>query len=388
MSEYQYIEFQAVDRPLTDRELAYARKQSTRAEISRWSFQNEYHFGNFHGDVNGMLRRGYDVHLHYANFGIRMVAIRLPAGLPFAEDVWSNYIDGEGLSWAPDRRGSGGVLTLAPYHEAGELDELWEFEPCMRAMVELRTRLMAGDLRVLYLFWLAAVIDGQHDSVDAREPPVPGGLAEITGDAEPCFDFFGLEPKLLHAAAEGSAEAPRVATPEQRIQRWVESQSKEEAKSLLRELLSEDSAAVKSATMARILGATTASVWPTVTTNRGCQELLDRAAQLRQAENEREQKRLVAAEKRIVAKLARERKERMKQMIDEPKKWLRKAGKLVAARGTDNYEAAAEVLDELREALADDGGEQLTRKHAAHLAKKHPTLNRMKSALRKRGLLE
>lgn len=37
MSEYQYIQFRAVDRPLTDKELAYVEKQSTRAEISRWS---------------------------------------------------------------------------------------------------------------------------------------------------------------------------------------------------------------------------------------------------------------------------------------------------------------------------------------------------------------
>ena len=44
MSEYQYIEFLAVDRPLTDSELKFAEKQSTRAEISRWSFQNEYHY--------------------------------------------------------------------------------------------------------------------------------------------------------------------------------------------------------------------------------------------------------------------------------------------------------------------------------------------------------
>ncbi|TWT94108.1 hypothetical protein Pla108_38200 [Botrimarina colliarenosi] len=387
MSEYQYVEFQAVDRPLTDRELAYARKQSTRAEISRRSFHNEYHFGDFRGDVIGMLQRGYDVHLHYANFGIRTVAIRLPARVPFAKAVWSSYIV-EGLSWAPDRRGSGGVLTLAPYHEADELEELWEFEPCMRAIVGLRTRLMAGDLRVLYLFWLAAAIDGQHDSVDAKEPPVPGGLAKIAGDAQPFLEFFGLEPHLLGAAAEVSAEAPDVASPEQRIQRWVESKSDKDVKSLLRELLSEDSAAVKAATVARILGATTSSVWPTVTTNRNCQELLDRAAQLRQAEYEREQERLVAAENRKAAKQAQERKVRMKQMVDEPKKWLRKADELVAARGTDNYEAAAEVLDELREALAADGGEQLSRKHAAHLAKQHPTLNRMKSALRKRGLLE
>ena len=92
MSEYQYVAFRAVDRPLTDAELKFANSQSTRAEISRWSFQNEYHYGDFHGDVNGLLRRGYDVHLHYANFGVRTVAFRLPAGLPFPKPLWSQYI--------------------------------------------------------------------------------------------------------------------------------------------------------------------------------------------------------------------------------------------------------------------------------------------------------
>ncbi len=92
MSEYQYIEFRAVDRPLTDAELAYAEKQSTRAEISRWAFRNEYHYGGFRGDVRGLLRRGYDVHLHYTNFGVRTAAFRLPAGLPFPKTVWSPYI--------------------------------------------------------------------------------------------------------------------------------------------------------------------------------------------------------------------------------------------------------------------------------------------------------
>jgi hypothetical protein len=42
VSEYQYVAFRAVDRPLTDKELKFAEQQSTRAEITRWSFQNEY----------------------------------------------------------------------------------------------------------------------------------------------------------------------------------------------------------------------------------------------------------------------------------------------------------------------------------------------------------
>ncbi len=60
----------------------------------------------------------------------------------------------------------------------------------------------------------------------------------------------------------------------------------------------------------------------------------------------------------------------------------------VDARGTANYKAAAEMLADLREAVGGDEGEKITRKHAAHLTKKHPTLNRLKSSLRKRRLLE
>ena len=33
-------------------------------------------------------------------------------------------------------------------------------------------------------------------------------------------------------------------------------------------------------------------------------------------------------------------------------------------------------------------GKRMTRKHAAHLVKQHPTLSHLKSSLRKRGLLE
>jgi len=35
MSEYQYVAFRAIDRPLTDKELEFAESQSSRAEITR-----------------------------------------------------------------------------------------------------------------------------------------------------------------------------------------------------------------------------------------------------------------------------------------------------------------------------------------------------------------
>ena len=95
-----------------------------------------------------------------------------------------------------------------------------------------------------------------------------------------------------------------------------------------------------------------------------------------------------AAERRKAVKQEKERQDRMKKMVKAPRKWLRDADKLVEARGTQNYKAAAEILADLREAIGGDKGAQLTREHAAHLAKKHPTLTHLKSSLRKRALLE
>ena len=43
MSEYQDVEFQAIDRPLNDKQLEFAVRESSRAEMSRRSLTVEYH---------------------------------------------------------------------------------------------------------------------------------------------------------------------------------------------------------------------------------------------------------------------------------------------------------------------------------------------------------
>ena len=45
MSEYQYYEFRAIDRPLSKADKEYLRSVSSRAEISASSFVNVYTFG-------------------------------------------------------------------------------------------------------------------------------------------------------------------------------------------------------------------------------------------------------------------------------------------------------------------------------------------------------
>ena len=69
MSEYQYYEFLALDRPLTDKQRAELRSLSTRAEITATRFVNEYHWGDLKGDPQKMAERYFDAFLHLANWG-------------------------------------------------------------------------------------------------------------------------------------------------------------------------------------------------------------------------------------------------------------------------------------------------------------------------------
>lgn len=115
--------------------------------------------------------------------------------------------------------------------------------------------------------------------------------------------------------------------------------------------------------------------------------MLQEAAVLRDQEVAKQARKAAAKAKREAAKAQRLRDERMKQMRQDPNKWLSETERLVGAGGTANYRTAAEVLDDLREAIGGDEGDKIARGHATKLTKKHPTLSHLKSSLRKRGLL-
>ena len=57
MSEYQYYEFLAVDRPLDAATLAAVRALSTRARITSTSFVNTHHWGDFKGNPRALVER-------------------------------------------------------------------------------------------------------------------------------------------------------------------------------------------------------------------------------------------------------------------------------------------------------------------------------------------
>ncbi|WP_226358320.1 MULTISPECIES: hypothetical protein [unclassified Pseudonocardia] len=207
MSEYQYYEFLAVDRPLDDRAQASVRAMSSRAQISATSFTNEYHWGDFRGDPLRLMERYYDAHLYFANWGSRTLMLRLPLGVLDIEVVQSHLVDSLVSVWETAEHL---ILSLHSDDENAEFfgpDDLYT----LAGLVGLRAELAAGDLRPLYLGWLAAQGSWdrdecafESDNEETQEPVVPPGLSELTASQRVLADFLRLDPDLLTVAAQVS----------------------------------------------------------------------------------------------------------------------------------------------------------------------------------------
>lgn len=376
MSEFQYVGFRAIDAPLTDTQLRFMDRQSSRAKITRWTFDNTYHFGDFHGDADKMLRRGYDIHVHYANFGIRKISIRLPQGLPIPKAQRPAFLDGEVVVWQPDSKGAAGILTISPDLDAGYGDDLWDVDQYLDRIVDVRQQLIDGDLRPLYVGWLCACHSGILDASTTIEPPVPAGLADVPDSTEALMEFLNIDPLTLTAAAEHSPPLAPVADPKEAMVEWLRSVDTTTVRSWLLSFLAGDSVATKTECLKRFRDSSPANLWPTVEGTRTFAELLRRIETLQEENRRRAKKR----EERV-------RKKRRADIAKSPQKYLQEVDQHVATRSGKGYEHAAKLLSEIREAIGGKNGDELACGYATELSKNHPTLRMLTGALRHQGLL-
>ena len=371
MSVYQYIYFAAFDKPLSDKQLDYMRRQSTRAEVTRWQFQNEYHYGDFHGNSLEMMRRGYDVHLHYASYGVRKLMFRLPVGIPIDAKRFNAYTTDYGIDWRKDQRGKGGVLSIQPECDAGFYSEdYFDFDRMVMHLPKIRERLMAGDLRVLYLGWLACNWGGE-----AIEPPVPAGLGKLSTELDELVDFYELDRDLLAAANEQSPNLPSQAACEPDVDVWLAKQKPETLRALLRRVLHDDAAAVRAESLAAMRNQSGKDMWPANESARTLAQLRE----LADAKADRRKKRERASEQR-------KREERLAKVRKDPSAAISDAEELIQSRSTDSYLKAARILAELRDAVGGEEGSRIADQAARKISKKYPTLRYVKRAFKEEGL--
>jgi hypothetical protein len=375
MSEYQIVAFRAIDRPVSEKNMEFMHQQSSRAEITPWKFDNEYNFGDFHGDEVEMLRRGYDLHFHWANFGIRKLMLRLPNGLPDPAAA-APYLSKEGVEFLKDKKGKGGILSVNPSHEPGDDDYDEDFNELLKDVVPIRREILEGDLRPLYLAHLAMASDDNHDPEETTEAPVPAGLKQLTTAQQALVGLLGLDETLVTAAAEAAPPLPTGLSREPDFVGWLREQAPATKDAWLAEWLANSESDIRNTVLEAYRGGRPNPAWPTANTGRTIADLFTLAEEV--AERQKRQK---------AEKAQRQRKKKLAAMAADPEATLSKAAHLVNQRGVERYAEAASLLAELREVLQGTPRAGLADEEARKLVKANPTLRSLVSKLREQGFL-
>lgn len=227
MSEYQYYEFQAIDRPLTTDEQAEIDKLSSRAKVSPNQAIFVYNYGDFRGSAEKVLTQYFDAMLYMANWGTRQLMFRFPKSL-IDPKLFKPYDlpDVITITKTTDHI----VLDININEEEGYSDWM-EGEGWLSKFLSLREDLMAGDLRLLYLVWLHVAPNLEEDVV---EPPIPPNLNKLSRSLKSYMDWIELDSDLVEAAAQAS---PRHQATDVKLEKWLPALTEAEQQKFLLKLL-------------------------------------------------------------------------------------------------------------------------------------------------------
>ncbi len=366
MSEYQYYEFQAIDRPLTEKEMAELRSFSTRARITPMSFVNEYNWGDFKGNPDKWMERYFDGFLYLANWGTHVLKLRLPSGLLDLQTA-RKYCSSDS-AFVHEKSGKV-ILSFVSENEEAE----WvKDEGSLASLISVRSDLKRGDMRALYLGWLLCAQGGELDDED-ESPPVPPGLEQLSASLDSFIEFLRIDRDLVHVAAQASAPLEDTTLKIDEVKTWVARLPAEEKDDVLARLMVDGDQPLVSKLLQRYLKEY----------DHPGERANDAAARrtvgdlLRAAKEYAEERRRMEAEKRAKKKAQREHEvaiARAKYLDKlagrEPQLWAEVCS-LIATRQPKSYDHAIKLLIDLRDLAARTKGgdfglrlEEIRRQHA------------------------
>jgi hypothetical protein len=355
LSEYQYYEFLALDRPLTSEEQDAVRRLSSRAEITATSFTNEYHWGDFRGNPDELMRRYYDAHLYLANWGTHRIMLRLPRTI-LDPEIAEQYCAGDQTTVSVD--GEHVIIEMVSEDESGDWEE--GAAHSLAAIAGVRAELAAGDMRPLYLAWLAAwgmygleEDDFDDEGEELLPPPVPAGLGSLTGAQRALADFLRVDDDLLDAAASASAPLADVDNDGDALTACIASLAPDEKDRLLLLAAQGEGARVRLEFLHRI-HETSCNERGTIP-RRTVAELLDATAKHRHEREEKEAAARAAQQARRERELALARERRLDALARDPEAAWTDASRRIRTRLPAEYDAAVGLLADLRELARREG---------------------------------
>jgi hypothetical protein len=385
MSEYQYYEFRAIDRPLDEKEMDELGDLSSRAEITPTSFTNTYNYGNFRGDPAKLMDRYFDAFVYVANWGTHRLMFRIPGHLFDAKTALA-YCHDDGFSIKAAAK-----HVVLEFESDDEEGGGWaEGEGWMSSLIPLRAELMRGDFRALYVAWLASLRWLEvGDEDDRLEPPIPPGLAKLSAPLKSLADFLRVEDELIEVAAAGSHGKPPAEPTSAELARWLKGVPSADKDAYLLRLLEGDGDLLLRAELSNRFREATApkKTEPASIADRRTVGQLLAARDALVAEKNR-----TAAERKAMerARLERERSAARAKHLDE----LARRGEaawqeveaLIAAKSSKEYDLAVVLLADLRELAARSGGTAQADARIREIRRQHAKKYSLMERFDKKGL--
>ena len=333
MSEYQYYEFQAIDRPLTQEERAAICELSSRVKPTATSASFTYSYGNFRGDPKQVLARYFDIMYYIANWGTQQLMFRFPTSLIDREAIKPYCIDDYiSLSFV----GDWAILDWEFSQEEGF--NYWiEGEGILSELIGLRQEILQQDYRGLYLAWLKAIAlsEGYIDIDNTQlEPPLPPGLNQLSASQKAFIEIVELDEHLLNVACASSGKPTTIS--EQTWQQAISQLSASERQDfLLRLAKGEPNLSAKfKQKLSQLIPTSPVSNQP----RRTIQELLEAAAEEgKKAEKRRQQE---AEAKRI---------EELQTLAKREAQVWQQVESLIQKAQSKSYDEAVKLLVKLRD---------------------------------------
>jgi len=379
MSEYQYYEFNTVDRPLNEKDMQALRNLSTRAQITPTSFVNEYNWGDLKGDPLKLVEKYFDAFLYVANWGTHWLMLKVPKQLVDV-DLVNRYCPGE--SAIIHEKGNHLIFEFSSQTEDYEWEE---GEGWLSSLISLRADILHGDYRSLYLAWLFCVQMEEMED-DELEPPVPPNLANLNAPLKSFVDFMRIDTDLVAVAAENSIAEDRHTDPKD-LKTWIHNLPASEKDDILFRLVKAPSPHLGAELKQRFQQ--TGSAKATSNIDKPLRSVLDLISR---AETYAKEKKRRAAEKKAKEQ-ARKKRERalarekyIESLAGREESIWKEVNECINSKQPTKYDEAVKLLVDLRDLNKRSGTEKTFKQKLKTICETHHRKVSFLNRLQKAGL--
>jgi hypothetical protein len=379
MSEYQYYEFTAVDKPLNEKEMQSLRNISSRAQITPTSFVNEYHWGDFKGNPLKLVEKYFDAFLYVANWGTRWMMLKVPRNLVDV-DLVKKYCPGD--SAVIHEKGDHVIFEFTSETDDYEWEE---GEGWLSSLISLRADILNSDYRSLYLAWLfCAQMEEIED--DEPEPPVPPNLTNLNAPLKSFVDFMRIDTDLIDVAAENSISESRQTDPKA-LKNWISNLPVSEKDDILFRLVKAPSRHLGTELMHRFqqTGSATANS-KTDNQLRSVKDLISRAEQYAKERKRRAAEKKARAQARKKRERALAREKYIESLAGREDHIWKKVAEFIDSKQPAKYDEAVKLLVDLRDLNKKIGTEKAFNRKYKTICENHRRKVSFLNRLQKAGL--